>query len=334
MYNGGDNARAGLAWVAEPTPPIIENNSEFRWDFLSFDPAGHRAAAVFAGDMWLADTTPGLPEGIANLGPIAGVNDEGRRVTNPAWSPDGSILAFIERAANGVDWSYETGDLWTTTWDDATGTWGSPSELLAAPGGAIDTLSYPTWSPDSRWLAYSAGPNNRGDAPAEIHMMDPIDASWVRLARGAPGGLDVMPAFSPFREGGYYWLLFYSRRPYGVVSTNKQLWVMAIDADYAFDGSDPSHAGFWLPGQSPAEANITAFWARSGCEREGNQCKTDLDCCAGLQCIHDPELGEICTRVECTLPGRACSDALPCCGGYECASSLIGTSVCQESFSP
>ena len=334
MYNGGGDPRAGLAWVDEPDPPIVPNASEFQWDFLSFDPSGHRAAAVINGDMWLADTTPGLPTGIANLGPIAGVNDDGRRATTPAWSPDGSLLAFIERQPGGVDWSYETGDIWTIPWDETSGTFGAPTELLTPSGEGIDTLSYPTWSPDSRLLAYSAGPNNRGDPPAEIHMMDPLSMATVRLTNGGPEGLDVMPAFSPFREGGYYWLLFYSRRPYGVVSTNKQLWVMAVDADYAFDGSDPSHAAFWLPGQSPSEANITAYWARSGCEREGNQCKTDQDCCAGLQCIRDPELGEICTRVDCTLPGRACSDELPCCGGFECASSLIGTNVCQESFAP
>lgn len=334
MYNGGDNPRAGVAWVDEPTPPVIENNSEFRWDFLSFDPAGHRAAAVILGDMWLADTTPGLPTGIANLGPVPGANDDGRRVTTPAWSPDGSTLLFIERNPGGVDWSFDWGDLWSMTWNDTTGTWGTPRELLAAPGDSYDTISYPTWSPDSRWLAYGLGPNNRGDHPAEIHMMDAMTEATIRLTRGGPEGVDVMPAFSPFREGGYYWLLFYSRRPYGHVSTQKQLWVMAVDADYAFDGTDPSHPAFWLPGQSPSEANITAYWARSGCEREGNPCKTDQDCCAGLQCLRDPELGEICTRVECTLPGRACSDELPCCGGFECEPSLIGIDVCRESFPP
>lgn len=334
MYNGGGNPRAGVAWVDEPTPPVVENYSEFQWDFLSFDPAGHRAAAVILGDMWLADTTPGLPTGIANLGPVPGANDDGRRVTTPAWSPDGSTLLFIERAPGGVDWSFETGDLWSMTWNDTAATWGTPRELLAAPGESYDTVSYPTWSPDSRWLAYGLGPNNRGDPPSEIHMMDAMTEASVRLTRGAPDGVDVMPAFSPFREGGYYWLLFYSRRPYGHVSTQKQLWVMAIDADHVVDGSDPSHPAFWLPGQSPAEANITAYWARSGCEREGNPCKTDLDCCAGMQCLNDPELGEVCTRVECTLPGHGCSDDVPCCGGFECAPSLIGLNVCQEAFGP
>ncbi|MFT6395674.1 MAG: hypothetical protein ACJAYU_000416 [Bradymonadia bacterium] len=332
MYNGGGDPRAGLAWVDEPDPPIVENFTENRWDFLSFDPAGHRAAAVYLGDMWLADTTPGIPGGIANLGPIPNVNDSGRRATTPAWSPDGSTLVYAVRGAADVDWSFETGDLWSTTWDQTSDSWGTPAPMLGAPHAAVDTLSYPSWSPDSRLLAYSAGPNNRGDPPAELHMSDSTGAGSVRLFNGGPEGLDVMPAFSPFREGGYYWLLFYSQRPYGAVTENKQLWVMAIDADYSFDGTDPSHAAFWLPGQNPEEANITALWARSGCDREGNQCKTDQDCCAGLQCIRDDELGEICTRVECTLPGHACGEEEPCCAGYECATSLIGTEVCQEVF--
>lgn len=332
MYNGGGDPRAGLAWVDEPDPPVVENFTENRWDFLSFDPSGHRAAAVHLGDMWLADTTPGIAGGIANLGPIPNVNDSGRRATTPAWSPDGSTLVYSVRGASDLDWSFETGELWSTTWDQVSGTWGTPTPMLGAPHDGVDTLSYPSWSPDSRLLAYSAGPNNRGDPPAELYMSDSNGDDSVRLFNGAPEGLDVMPAFSPFREGGYYWLLFYSQRPYGAVTENKQLWVMAVDADYAFDGSDPSHAAFWLPGQNPEERNITAYWARSGCEREGNQCKTDQDCCAGLQCIRDEELGEICARVECTLPGHACSEAEPCCGGYECATSLIGTEVCQEVF--
>lgn len=331
MYNGGDNPRAGLAWVGAPDPPIVANSSRFQWDFVSFEPAGLRAAAVHHGRMWLADTTPGLPEGLAELGPVPGVNEGGRAATHPAWSPDGTLLAFVDRDPGGVDWSFGWGDLWVLPWDAGTEAFGAPRRLVERGAGDQDTISYPTWSPDSRWLAYSRGPDNRGEPPANLFVADPLTGDATQLLRGGPAGQDVLPAFSPFREGGYYWLLFYSRRPYGAVTTNKQLWVMAIDANHV-PGTDPSHPAFWLPGQNPAESNITAYWARVGCAREGNECKSDDDCCVGLSCLPDGEGATTCQRVDCVLPGRPCTSADTCCPGFECGSSLVGTAVCIEVF--
>ncbi len=332
MYNGGDNPRAGLAWVTAPDPPVIANGSEFQWDWLSFGPAGLRAAAVFNGDMWLADTTPGLPGGTARLADIPQPNRDGQRATHPAWSPDGSMLAYINREPGGVDWSFGWGGLLTLPWDPDTETFGEPISLVPPGAGDQDTISYPSWSPDGRWIAYSVGPTNRGDPPATIHIVHPLTGDTTRLERGAPGGDDVLPSFSPFRQGGYYWLLFYSRRPYGHVSTNKQLWVMAIDIDHV-SGIDPSAPAFWLPGQNPAETNITGYWAPEGCALEGNECKEDRDCCVGLQCLFDEDRGvETCQRVECVLPGRPCTASDVCCPGLECATSLLGRDVCQQLF--
>ena len=62
------------------------------------------------------------------------------------------------------------------------------------------------------------------------------------------------PRFTPFVEGGHYWLLFHSTRPYGAVR-KKQLWAMAIDVDAAA-GGDPSHPAFHVPGQSLITDNI------------------------------------------------------------------------------
>ncbi|MCB9508405.1 MAG: PD40 domain-containing protein [Myxococcales bacterium] len=332
MYNGGDNPRAGIAWVGAPDPPVVENGTTFQWDSLSFDPAGVRAAAVFGGRMWLADTTPGLAGGIARLGDIDAANAGDRRVTHPAWSPDGTTIAFIERDPGGSDWDFRWGNLWTVSWDAATETFGDARLLIANDGGERDTLSYPTWTPDSRWLAYSVGPSNRGDAPATLWLADPLTGDRTQLVRGAPNGDSVLPAFSPFREGGYYWLLFYSSRPYGDVTTEKQLWVMAVDVAHV-PGIDPSHAAFWLPGQNVREGNITGYWARSGCLAGGEACKTDDDCCVGLRCMADEgSVDATCRPVECVLPGRPCATTDVCCPGYECATSLLGTDVCVERY--
>src|SRR5690606_38620283 len=161
---------------------------------------------------------------------------------------------------------------------------------------------YPSWSPDSRWIAYSQGPDNRGNPPTIIGLLDPRTGEVTRLERGAPQGLDVFPSFSPFIEGGYYWLLFYSRRPYGNVTTNKQLWVMAIDAN-APPGTDPSRPAFWLPGQGTNHINITGYWAPNACEAEGQGCAAQLDCCEGLTCLPDDTGATTCQRDNaCKLP--------------------------------
>jgi len=330
MYNGGGDPRAGLAWVDEPEPAIVENFTEFRWDFLAFDPSGTRAAAVYFGDMWLADTTPGLEGGIANLGPISVANEGGRRVTTPAWSPDGARLLFINRDPGGVDWSFSWGDLMMTSWDPVGGTFGPVTTLLArGDTPETDTISYPSWSPDSRFVAYSQGPDNRGTAPATIRLLDIASGATSHLARANPAGQDVLPSFSPYRSGGYYWLLFYSTRPYGRVTTNKQLWVTAISADMA-PGEDGSHPAFWLPGQDPTRANITGYWSPPACTNTGDECKTPEDCCSGLECLPDVDLGIMtCQATECTPAGFPCGSIDECCLGLDCRPNLDGLAVCQ-----
>lgn len=328
MYNGGDNPRAGLAWVYAPEPAIIENNSALQWDWLSFDPSGNRAAAVYFGDMFLADTTPGVEGGAANLGMVEAANALGD-VTHPSWSPDGSRVTFVHRD-DGVDWSFDSGRMYQMTWDQATQTFGVPALLV--PQGETpetDTISYPSWSPDSRWLAYSVGPDNRGTAPAHLHMADPLSGANWRLERAAPNGEDVLPSFSPYREGGYYWLLFYSNRPYGHITDQKQLWVAAIDSDIV-PGVDASYPAFWLPGQDPTQVNITGYWGPPACTLRGNECKGVNDCCAGLECRPDAALGiTTCQESACTLPGTPCIDSSVCCPGAECRPNLDGVAVCQ-----
>jgi len=333
MYNGGGDPRAGLAWVTEPDPPIIENHTELQWDFLGFDPTGNRAAAVLFGDIFLADTTPGLAGGAVILDQLEHLNEGGVAITTPDWSPDGSMLTYVSRDPGGVDWSFTWGDIMSVTWDPMLETFGAPRTAITR-GGSEDTdaLSYPSWSPDSRWLAFGRGPDNRGTPPAELYLADPATGEQTRLMRGSPDGLDVFPNFSPFVEGGYYWLLFYSRRPYGVVTENKQLWVMAIDVDME-SGVDGSHPAFWLPGQLTDHVNITGYWAPSGCTFEGQVCKIDADCCVGLTCIiPEGESDGSCQRLDCSIPGTPCAADDECCPGYDCRPSLTGLDVCQMTF--
>jgi hypothetical protein len=331
MYNGGDNPRAGLAWSSAPEPAILDNGTGYQWTGLAFDPAGRRAVAIYGGTFWLADTTPGLAGGVANLGTLDGLRLADRACAHPTWSPDGSTLAYISRDPGSADWSFAEGDLMLANYDAATQTFGVPRVLVPRGSTAeTDTISYPTWSPDSNWIAYTQGPDNRGSAPSHLHLVDARTGATRQLGRAAPLGQDVFTSFSPYFEGGYYWLLFYSTRAYGHVTTLKQLWVAAIDAD-APPGSDPSFAAFWLPGQDPARKNITGYWAPPACVNLDEYCKSDLDCCTGFTCeIVDGSRESTCQVSACVVPGYACAATEDCCPGSLCLPSLAGTLVCQR----
>jgi hypothetical protein len=330
MYNGGDNPRAGLAWTGAPEPAIVENGTETRWTWFAFDPTGTRGLAIHSNRMWLADVSPGLPGGIANLGDVPA--SAGRALSHPAWSPDGSRVAFVNRNPGNADWSYDWGEILQMAWDPTTSTFGEPVTLVArGPDATNDTMSYPTWTPDSRFVGYLQGPDTRTGENSFLMLADAQTSATVRLERAGPAGIDVFPSFSPYLEGGYYWLLFYSRRPYGHLSSHKQLWVAAVDA-HAPPGTDPSFPAFWLPGQDTSRQNITGYWSPPICTND-SACKEDSDCCTGFACVRDEALGDtFCRPSECTLVSQPCTDSTECCAGHECLPNLNGLPVCQLVF--
>lgn len=329
MYNGGDNPQAGLAWVDTPETPIVANGSPFRWTLMAFDPTSTRAAAVYNNTMWLADVTPGVEGGVANLGPIPA----GDWATMPNWSPDGSTLAFIRRNNPGeADWSHTSGDLCLLPWDSVTQTFGAVQTLLRASSeSSRPAIGWPSWSPDSQWLAINRGPSSSG-ADSRIYLVDPRTGDATHLARANPAGQDAVPSFSPYREGGFYWLLFYSTRPYGHLSTHKQLWVAAIDENMR-SGEDGSYPAFWLPGQDMERQNITGYWAPPVCSNEGNICKTPDECCAGQECLFSDAVGStVCQTTDCIRDGLPCVADEDCCSASICLPGLSGTAVCQRRF--
>jgi hypothetical protein len=328
MYNGGDNPRAGLARVDDPENPIIANGSTFQWTMLAFDPTATRAAAVYNNAMWLADVTPGTPGGVANLGAMP----TGAGATMPNWSPDGTTLAFVRRY-DGSDWSNSHGDLCTIPWDSVTQTFGEPRTIVegASMPGA-QAVGWPSWSPDSRWIAINRGPSTNAASPSNLYLVDPASGTPTQIARANPAGMDAVPSFSPYRQGGFYWLLFYSTRAYGHTSTHKQLWVTAIDETME-PGSDGSYPAFWLPGQDPTRQNITGYWSPPICANEGNICKSPEECCSGQECLFSESEGTtVCVSTDCTRDGLPCAGDDDCCGGSVCLEGLAGVDVCQRRF--
>ncbi|MEC9070963.1 MAG: hypothetical protein VX938_01230, partial [Myxococcota bacterium] len=308
-FNAKANGDLGMAWAKNPEPEIMGLGSGIPSTTMAFGPAGNLLVVADDIKMWLGDVTPGTPGGIEELLTIEDTADSGGMymADAPSWSRDGSALVYGRR---DVGFDVLGSSLQRRYWDAETQTFGEAVELLSpedVPTGNL--LMYPSWSPDSKWVVARVSDQlmGKGDTTtSSLILVDGISGDWVSLDTAGPQDFaHGRPSFSPFMEGGYYWLVFYSTQPYGESDTvQKQLWVMAIDQD-ATTGADPSHPPFWLPGQNLEAANISAFWSKPVCTYEGELCLSDEDCCVGLECAVDADLGVgFCESVGCTVPGE------------------------------
>ena len=144
--------------------------------------------------------------------------------------------------------------------------------------------------------------------------------------------LNYQPTVNPVASGGYYWVVFTSRRMYGNVATGdpfngspdpKKLWVAAIDIN-APAGTDPSHPAFYLPGQELGAGNSRGFWVVDPCKPNGTTCETGDECCngfcrsadGGLVCQDKPPGVQCAQEFEkCTVDADCCNPSFKCLNG-------------------
>jgi len=326
---GGYNAGAvfdltqDLTQNPPPTEYAVSGSSPY-WNFATWSPDNSRL--VVSGNEWALEGMKLVDPFAGQAVPLSSGTLPGSGSTHPAWSPDGSLLAYVENAG-GFGGANTTGDiaLMSVMGNDSFG-----AASVIQPGNAVtnavpagNAASYPTWTPDSEWLAFAHGTGSRSeDQDSALYMIKSDGTGLVRLdnASGGASAADTFqPNFSPFHQGGYFWVSYLTRRDYGnsEVGTRgsglQQIWVSAIRDTP--DGSDPSEMGYWLPGQNTASRNISAYWAPRACRDDGESCSVGSECCSG-ECLPD-EAGElVCSPPppdRCREIGESCSQTSDCC---------------------
>lgn len=318
------------------------------WLYSSFNPDDTRLAANNGAGLAILDPATGRTVVAPSALPS--------RVAHPEWSPDGANIALAANIAGtwAVDFSSSDLALLPAMAGDTFGGLNillHGADLASSPEGGA-AISHPTWSPDSRYLAFGHGTHSRSvtrDAannptvqPGALYLTTRDGMTRWRLDNangGASARNTFWPTFSPFtttEAGGaaQQWLAFYSTRDYGnaLAGTQgrgaRQLWVTAVDARPT-SGTDPSHVPYWISGQVLRTDNMAAYWAAQACRMNGTTCTTSSECCSG-QCRPDPMMPSRFTcqpppPAECRREGATCGGSGDCCSGLQCVGN-----VCQQ----
>jgi hypothetical protein len=284
---------------------------------------------------------------------------------SPSFSPDGTKLAFTHYDLNQDSHTIAVMDF-------AAGSH-TFSNLVDVATDPTYYLAWPTFTPDNEWVVFHA------DTGADLATWTGDNANLViaHVASKTTANLDVLngfkngqsyvpygiddlnhnyePTMLPVAVGGYYWVVFTSRRNYGntIEGTDpwsgtpprKKLWVAALDIDAAGHPStsahDISHPAFYLDGQELAAGNSRGFWALDPCQGTGTGCQTGDECCTGFcragTVTSDAGAGDaaggasdagglVCVSAPqgCSQEFEKCTSSADCCGssqGYSCINS-------------
>ena len=270
-------------------------------------------------------------------GAVLNDNAMGNMCGEPAWSPTGKKISAICNLTSS-SWIFDAfgGDLMVADVADDGFTVSNITTLVPQAGGQ-GRPAYPSFSPGGEFIAFgrpNQGSRTTGDG--DLWLVDSANPGNVKkLAVASSDNKSFNPVFSPLRAGGYFWLVYVSRRDYGnrlQGANRQQLWITAVDDPPT--AGDPSHPPFYVRGQEDCAKSENAYMALPPCKDKGQACETGADCCEG-QCVKDADTGMyVCGEPpdpgQCSQDGNACVVDADCCN-YNPASPTTST-TCVDGF--
>jgi hypothetical protein len=245
------------------------------------------------------------PFSFANIREIH--RDPARYLGWPSFSPDGNSVVFQSTISPSTNGSV------LNTWA------GGTAEIMIA-----DARPAPQFTPQ-RLCALNGYASDCATPYLPVVPKHPNDTIY-----------NYEPTMNPIASGGYYWVVFTSRRAYGNIAqadpydsngyvgypVTKKLWVAAIDENPT-PGVDPSHPAFYLPGQELNAGDMRGYWVVEPCRADGVSCTTGDQCCDGF-CRSPPDGGGLVCMTSapgCANEFEKCITAADCCAagtGEEC----------------
>jgi hypothetical protein len=286
----------------------------------------------------------------------------------PIFSPDGTKVAFNH---------YDTGQgtsVAVMDFDAKTNTFSNLKDIATLPG---QYLGWPAFTPDNKFVFFAAGNNVEYDTISDgSPIPQPVSNLYIAhvgTATNAPADqlngktaagqiylpfpddpdLNFEPTILPEAVGGYFWVVFTTRRNYGNMvngdpyagaggapSPRKKLWVAAINIDTPehpyLKAQDLTHPAFYLEGQELPSGNMRGFWALDPCQQNGTDCLTGDQCCSGFcrqTTGNDGGITFTCVPpTGCAQEGEKCTTAADCCGaqtGTQCIAGYCATLTAQ-----
>jgi hypothetical protein len=271
-YGPGFPGSTALVDLSNPGT-ILQQWGSLPFSLVDYGAPDDTGAFVVAGEMGLfggAQLKLYSATSGADLGTISTAN----AAAMPNWSPDGSKIVYVgcDGAASAL--GAQDCDLYTQDWN--AGSQSFSNETMIAQSVSGETLYYPSFSPDSQWVAYNKAVqftyvNGDGDTVTESSNANPgakvmlvaaTGGTQIELhnANGVGDLTNSWPRWAP-TAGGTGWLAYSTKRDYGhTTSGQAQLWVSQIDFTTAAAGADASEPPVWLPGQLTSEGNHAPTW--------------------------------------------------------------------------
>ena len=253
-FDGGNGA-LGLRNIGAGTD-VLGHDSGVFGNFNTLSPDGNWMLVAYQGALLLYDAhTGGFVQEVA----------VGEPATHPDWSGDGTRIVMVLAAPGGADWAFSGGRVAVVeVVEVGPGPTFGPPTVIYDPGAGYNAY-YPSWSPDSEWVAMNVSTGDGyADPDAMVWVTNGTGSVVVELAEAniTSGLTNSLPRWAPLPDDDVLWLAFSSNRVYGNVTLgNPQLWVTGFDPGRAALGIDPSWPAFWLPGQDPTQNNHIPMWA-------------------------------------------------------------------------